>query len=313
MNNTSTTSIRIVNLTREYAPGRGVTGITLDIEPGECFAVLGRNGSGKSTLTRLLLGLERPDSGNITVLGNNSVYRSKDHLSNTGATLDTSIHWDRLSGWDNAFFVARNYRMPVKEIEHRLYNLFELADLTANAFDPVHTYSFGMRRKLSIIEALCHDPELLVLDEPTTGVDVQFQIKLSRLIKERTVKGFTTWISGNDPDWIAGVASRIAFMEFGKFIAAGTVDELIGEVAQFQEICVTINPPLEIPKPCNVDCSSYMQTGNSITILVDKNPGLVPEMMDWIVSQGGKINKVEVRQSTLSDAFLLKTGRALEE
>ncbi|MFC1607301.1 ABC transporter ATP-binding protein [Candidatus Latescibacterota bacterium] len=290
-----------------------MNGISLDLYPGECFAVLGRNGSGKSTLTRLLLGLERPTSGTITVLGNTSTCTSKKHLASTGVALDTSCHWEQLTGRDNAFFVARSYGISPVAIERRLDELFTMAEMSETANDPVKNYSFGMRRKLSLIESLCHDPELLVLDEPTTGVDVQFLVQLTSIIKQRTERGRITWIAGNDPDWIEGIATKVAFMESGKFIEIDSVESLIGNVSPYQEITVILDKLISIPSPDTPEIHSYIQNGETITALVDKIPGHVPKLMDWIVSHEGTIKSVEVHHSTLRDAYLLATGRTLQE
>ncbi len=170
-----------------------------------------------------------------------------------------------------------------------------------------------MRRKLSIIQALCHNPELLVLDEPTTGLDSQFLLSLTDIIKTRTKEGQTTWITGNDPDWISSVATRVGFMISGKILSVGNVEDFVNEVSPFQKIQVNIAQPTHIAPLEKAGIRSFNQTGKEITALLERDPMLVPRMMEWIVSQGGAINTVEVSRGTLRDAFLLKTGSTLEE
>ncbi len=309
-----TSAVEAGSLIREYSPGRGVTGVDLDIEWGECYALLGRNGSGKSTLTRLLLGLERPDGGAIRVAGINPA--TKKHLSLLGSALDTSVHWDHLSGWNNAWFVASSYRLKRNEIERRLGDLFALADLSAQAHDPVSNYSFGMRRKLSLVEAICHEPQLLVLDEPTSGVDAYFTAELTKLIERRCRRGLTTWIAANDPEWVARVATRVAFMDDGKIICTGTIEELLKEVAPYQTIEATLTDDLTIGVPTATDVPkvrSFDRDGREIVVVTDDDPALVPKVMEWIVTGGGTIESVQVRKSSLRDVFLLKTGKELEE
>jgi ABC-type multidrug transport system ATPase subunit len=300
-------------LVRQYRPGRGVCGVNFSVKPGECFAVLGRNGSGKSTLARLILGLEKPDSGRLSILGcPKKGGRTRSSLSGIGAVLDSSVHWEELSGLENAYFAARMYGMGHEEAERRLQDLFGLAGLGDRAEEPVRSYSFGMRRKLSLIQALCHDPELLVLDEPTIGVDAHFLLILAEILRSRSGMGRATWISGNDAGWIGSVAHRAAFLDSGRIAAVGTVEDLIREVSAFQVVVTRLSKPAPIPCPERKGIRSFEQSGETIRIILDLEPMLVAEVMNWIVAHGGEIGSLEVRKSTLKDVFLYKTGRALD-
>jgi ABC-2 type transport system ATP-binding protein len=170
-----------------------------------------------------------------------------------------------------------------------------------------------MRRKLSFIQALCHEPEILILDEPTTGMDAHFLVTLAEIIKNRSESGNTTWISGNDPDWIAGVASRVAFMGNGRIITEGSVSGLVSAVSPYQEIRAVLSCPRELPTIDFDGLQSFHQQGDTIHALIEHKPELVTEMMERIVTLGGEIQSLEVKQSTLRDAFLLKTGKTLDE
>ena len=308
-------AIHAVDLVREYAPERGVCGIDLEVGWGECFALLGRNGSGKSTLTRLLIGMEKQDRGEITVSGRSVADLSPGervgHLRELGISLDTSIHWKKLTGATNAWFVAHSYRMSRSKIDDRLKALFDTASIADQADDSVGNYSFGMRRKLSILEALVHEPKILVLDEPTSGVDAHFAERLAEIIGERSANGLTTWIASNDPDWVAGVAGRVAFVEKGKISAIGTVPELLAEVAPYQEIQVAIESPHPVASPDDARIKTYTQNDDKITVVAEEDPMLIPNIMEWIISQNARITSVQVRRSSLRDAFLLKTGEEL--
>lgn len=306
------TVIHAKGLVREYAPGRGVCGVSLAIEQGECVALLGRNGSGKSTLTRLLLGLERASAGRLDVFGRPVGKGSRHHLGRLGIALDTSVHWEALSGRANARFIARSYGMAGREIEARLDELFALADLGSQAHEPVATWSFGMRRKLSLVEALCHEPDLLVLDEPTTGVDAHFLVALADLIRRRSGSGKTTWIASNDPDWVAGVASRVVFLDAGRVTTEGTVAELVAEVSPLLEVRVTLAAVRPIARFELPGLRSFEQDGVKLEALVERDRAAVPRLVEQIVAQGGEVQSVEVLGTTLREAFLLKTGRSLE-
>jgi ABC-type multidrug transport system ATPase subunit len=301
------------DLSFEYKPKRGVRGINLSIDSGECFALLGRNGSGKSTLTRLVLGTEKAFEGNLAVLGQNLNKKSRNHLNKIGASLENDTHWEDLSGWENACFVARTYGMTIDSIQTRLKELFTLADIWDKALEPVKSYSYGMRRKLSHIQALCHDPELLILDEPTSGVDVYFLNRLGDIIKKRTEEGLCTWIACNDPVWISGLSTSLAFIDSGMIVYDGTEDELQHEISPFQRVSIHLSSNIAVSPPEYINLQSFNQAGHEITIILDKDPMHIPALLEWVIKKGGKISRIEVHQGTLTDAFLLKTGRKLEQ
>jgi ABC-type multidrug transport system ATPase subunit len=260
-----------------------------------------------------MLGLEKPSNGALTVLGYTPENDSWKMLRKVGVSLESNVLWEKLTGVENAYFIARSYRIRRTEIERRLKNLFRIADLDNRMEDSVQTYSFGMRKKLSLIQALVHDPELLILDEPTMGIDPQFRIKLADIIQTRTKTGLTTIIAGNDPDWIQGVAFRVAFMDSGKMVVSGSIEKLLHEVSVLQEIELKLEVPIRIPQLKNPKVQRFTQDGEIIQVLVDDDPSLIPVIMLWIVQKGGKIQSLKVKRSTLRDAYLLHTGHKLEE
>ncbi len=311
-------AVRLNGAFREYSPGRGIRDLSLSIMAGECLAVMGKNGSGKSTLTRLLVGLEPLRKGEGFVLGfplHGSPHRRgcRLPLDRIGYVPDIGIHWESLTAYQNAYFIARSHGIRKSGIAARLSGLFALADLTGREGDQVKEYSFGMRRKLSIIEALCHDPELLVLDEPTTGIDPQFALRLSELIRERGRRGRTTFIAGNDPEWIAGTADRAAFLHEGRTAVEGRVDELMSEIAAYHEVEIRLETDRAIPAPGWKSLKGYSQTGRTLSVIINSNPAVIPDILSWVLTQGGRPSAMEVKNGTLRDLFLLRTGRSLEE
>jgi ABC-type multidrug transport system ATPase subunit len=292
-----------------------VAGLDLFVPTGECFAVLGRNGSGKSTLARLLVGLERPDAGELEVLGrrlNRGSGRGPDRRR-IAAVLDHCAHWEALSAWDNACFTASCYGVPPREASLRLEELFLLAGLEKRSRDPVRTYSLGMRRKLALVQALSARPALLVLDEPTIGLDPQFQLALSEHIQARTRAGLTTWISGNCPEWLEVVAGRVAFLDEGRVAACGLVQDLIAEVRTEQELLLTLQSPRRLQAPLMSGLKAFHQRGTRVSVIMENDPLLIPRLLGKIVRQGSLPAALEVRSCGLKEAFLLKTGQALEE
>ncbi len=305
--------LEVRDIVFQYSSSRGALGISLKIRQNECYAVLGRNGSGKSTLTRLLLGLEKPQSGELRLFDEPLSNLSRRRFRRIGVVLDTNAHWENLTGFQNAFFFACSYGMRPTEAERRIEELFSAADLTAQAHDRVADYSYGMRRKLAFTQALVHDPDLLVLDEPTAGVDAHFMVTLTTIIRERGRRGKSTWIAGNDADWIAGVAGRVAFMEQGKIVDEGSPEELIRAVSELREVRITLQdfspaPPIEVP-----GISKLTQKGNTITALISRDLKPLPILLSRLAESMGSISHVDVIGGTLRDAFLFKTGKTLDQ
>ncbi len=305
-------SIEANSLVREYAPNRGVSGVSLNVAPGECCAVLGRNGCGKTTLTRLLLGLERLSAGRLSVLGHQVNAGCRSHLRRCGAITDTSVHWEHLTACQNASFIGRSFGMSPDAIDKRLTELLRLADLADHANEPVSKYSFGMRRKLSIIQAILHEPELLILDEPTAGLDAQFLDRLGNLIRLRCTAGQTTWITTNDLDWSSRVATRVAFMDAGRIVAEGTPTELLSELSPMCEVKIVLESPADLGEPQLKGVQSLSRNAETFTAVVADDQVLVGRLIQWVCTSGGRLRTIEVRRPTLRDAFLVKTGKTIE-
>ena len=302
-------TIEMREVSFSYPGGKGVRGVSITVWKGECLGLLGRNGSGKTTLTHLLLGLHELKSGSIRVFGHPVSNGSRSHLGRIGFAPDRPPLWENLSGYRNAYFTARAYGCSRDHITHALEKLFESACMEDQAHEPVSTYSFGMKKKLGLIQALCHDPELLILDEPTAGVDPQFMGVLTQVVLSRKEKGMTTWIASNDADWLAGVDPGILIMEEGRVVGDGTVDSLLDQVSALEEVRVVLDGYLPLSPPEMTEIRSFHQEGNILVMLMPPNPRLLPEIMRWIVSQGVGVRSMACSGAGLKEAFLLRTGR----
>jgi ABC-type multidrug transport system ATPase subunit len=181
-------------LTRRYPNGRGVFDVSLRVEPGEVLGVIGENGSGKTTLVRVLATLEAPTSGRLAWFGLED-RRSPAVRRRLGVALDRPVHFEALTGRQNAEFFAAQYgRLDAR----RLDRLFDWASLAEARDLPVSDYSLGMRRRLSLVEALCHDPQLLVLDEPSLALDAGGEIDLGHQLRQRAAAGAAVLLATND-------------------------------------------------------------------------------------------------------------------
>jgi ABC-type multidrug transport system ATPase subunit len=300
--------IAATDIARRHPNGRGVEGVSLTVQTGRCLGVLGPNGSGKTTLTRLIAGLDRIEQGTLSVLGGPACPRPSRLRRRCGVALDAPAHWETLSGRQNLWFFARQSGLRGDGLRQRVSELLALADLGAQADEPVSAYSFGMRRKLSIIEALAHDPDLLVLDEPSAGADTAFLQQLVQWIAERCARGKTTWIADNDADWVSRAATDAILLCDGQLAAAGIVTELMTSLAAQSRIDIRLEKPDQYATPDIEGVKTFTCEGDRIRAEVQSNPQLPAEMLRWITSQGGRVRSLEVHSMTLYEALIQRAA-----
>ena len=189
--------------------------LNLTIERGECIALLGPNGSGKSTLLRLLSGLSKPTSGKITVGGWELPREAAAVRAQIGMVSHKPLLYENLTGRENLHFFARMYNIPVAERERRIDALLERVGMARRSGDLIRTYSRGMQQRLSIARALLHDPEVLLLDEPYTGLDQAASAMLDEITLETKANGRTIIMSTHEMERAARLSSRVVILARG--------------------------------------------------------------------------------------------------
>jgi len=300
--------IVIEDVVRRHRGGRGIQGISLSVRAGQCIGILGPNGSGKTTLTHLVAGIEQADTGRASVFGQPARPRPAYLRRRCGVSLDTPALWDGLSGRQNLWYFVRQYGVRGSDLSRRVGELLGEADLAAQADDPVATYSFGMRRKLSVIQALGHEPDLLILDEPSAGVDTTFLDWLVRHIRTRCERGQATWIADNDADWLSRAATDAILLRDGRIRAEGSIAELMTSVQARSRIEILLEQDdwTEVPRVPGV--TAFHCERNRIRAELNGGPRRAAELHTWIASRGGRIRRLEVRSLTLQDALVRQEG-----
>ena len=297
------------DIVRRHRNGRGVDGVSVSVRAGRCFGVLGANGSGKTTLTRLVAGLDRVERGSLSVLGEPACPRPSGLRRRCGISLDQPAHWETLSGRQNLWFFARQYGLSGSALSRRTDELLCEAGLASQADEPVAVYSFGMRRKLNIIEALVHDPDLLILDEPSAGADVAFLDRLVQLIRRRCERGKTTWVADNDADWLARAATDVILLSAGRIDASGTVPELIASVGARNRVDILLEKPDFSATPTIAGVEAFNCKKNHISADVDGDPELPVKLLGWITASGGRVRSMEIHSVTLHEALKQRAER----
>ncbi len=213
--NTPTYLIDIQELVKAYDLMPVLRQLTLQITRGEFVALLGPNGSGKSTLLRMLCGLSRPTAGIIRVGGWELPREAAAVRAQIGLVSHKSLLYDNLSAYDNLRFFARLYNLPSHQIEERIRKLMTQVGLSKRTHDLVRTFSRGMLQRLSIARALIHTPEILLLDEPYTGLDQDASSVLDTLLKSAQAEGHTILMTTHDLNRAAVLPTRIIILSRG--------------------------------------------------------------------------------------------------
>lgn len=221
--------IEVEKLTKKYQGVVAVDGIDFAMQRGEIFGFLGPNGAGKTTTINLLTGLARISSGRVRIMGMDYSRGVKKVQHLMGVVPDESNLYEEMSGFDNLTFCAALFGMEKKRREERAGELLELFGLAQTGAKPFKAYSKGMKRKLTIAAGLIHEPEILFLDEPTTGIDVASARQIRRLIQELNRKGTSIFLTTHYMEEAERLCHRLAFIVGGRIIRMGNTEELMQE------------------------------------------------------------------------------------
>lgn len=225
-----TTVISTSRLTKVYGRLVAVNDLHLQVMRGDVFGFLGPNGSGKTTTIRMLLGLIRPTAGRAILFGMDNTYQLQAILQRIGAIVETPVFYPYLSGLDNLRVIAAaSGMMSGKSNDQRLEEVLEIVELRAYAKLAYSKYSLGMKQRLGIAAALLTDPELVLLDEPTNGLDPTGMIEIRKLIRRLSALGKTIFLSSHILHEVQQVCNRVAILHRGNLIKQGHVEEMLRE------------------------------------------------------------------------------------
>ena len=302
-------------ITRLYEGSRrGITDVSLKIQPGEIFGLLGPNGSGKSTLLRVLSTALAPDSGTFRVGGVDGLEEKRKARAKMGLMVDRPTHYGDLTGWANAYFFARAYGVEEGKADGVLAELFDYFELAEYKDDKVKTYSYGMGKKLALIEAVAHRPELLLLDEPSVGLDYTSQLAYQKKIRELASAGVAVLLASNQVDEVEALCDRVAFLRRGKLVAQGTPEALISSLRGVRRVVARLRNPIEYAALENVSgIEQVVPEGRDLVIHCAERPGIVADVVAGVVRCGGDIVSLSVERPNLEDVYVKLTGETLRD
>jgi daunorubicin resistance ABC transporter ATP-binding subunit len=310
---TSKLAIEMADLCKHFGSFVAVDHLSLSVPQGEIFGVLGPNGSGKTTTINMVSGLSVPTSGTVRVMGYD-VYRNMRKVHQLlGAVPQETALYEELSAWSNLDFHADLFGIPRREKKERITKILELVQLLDRKDSRVSTFSGGMKRRLALGRALLHDPQLIYLDEPTLGVDVQARRVIWDYILSLREQGKTVLITTNYLEEAQALCSTLAIIDHGKLIAVDTPDHLKRtyggsvielDLARLQDVTSELRALPSV--------SDVVQDGMHITVTTQGIERIVPRVVN-IVSQDNELRDITVREPTLDEIFLRLTGTALRD
>jgi ABC-2 type transport system ATP-binding protein len=319
MNSSSgTNAVQIKNLTKHYNDLKAVDKLSLEIRRGEVFGLLGPNGAGKTTSINMICGLLTPDDGEVIINGNKiSGGGAAKIKTKVGVCPQNIIIWPKLTCFEQLVFMARMYDVPGPVARLRADNLLKRLELQEKRNKLACTLSGGMQRRLNILLALIHEPELVIFDEPEAGLDPQSRILVRDFIistaREKTVI-FTT----HNMDEAERVSDRVAIIDRGKLLKLDSVENLkksIGE-GDIMELTVKVTDENRIPNAVSRIEQENMKIVTSGNRLIIKSRNLVekiPLIYKILEADDIQVSEINIRENTLEDVFIYLTGRSLRQ
>jgi len=305
-----TDAVTARGLTKRFGDRVAVAGIDLDIPTGLCFGVLGPNGAGKTTTIRMITCVSPPSAGTLHVLGHDVLVarraaKARMGVVPQGMTLDTD-----LLVRENLVTFALFHDVPLAAANRRADELLEFASLTDRARSKVMELSGGMQRRLLIARALVNDPELVVLDEPTTGLDPQARHFLWERLRSLKKLGKTLIVTTHYMDEAAQLCDQLIVVDGGRVIATGSPAELIRGNVAARVVEVHGDPPLDAVRSVVASLTTDVErVGDRVMVYGDESDLVASRIRDASIPHSALL----MRDSTLEDVFLRLTGRALVE
>ena len=289
-------------LSKHYGTRAAVNDLSLEVERGEILGFLGPNGAGKTTTIRMALGLIRPTSGWVEVLGRNVAHDGASVLPHVGALVESPALYLYMSGRDN----LRAFAAVLGGVERaRLDEVLELVDLTARQRDRVGSYSLGMKQRLGVAAALLHDPELLILDEPANGLNPAGIVAMRDLLRRLAGEGKTVFISSHVLAEVQQICDRVAIINHGELVRLAAVADLLDTSGEFVVRLENPAAALALVKQQPWGRTARMDDG---TIITGSPSGRGRDLVRFLAQASMWPDSMAPRQQNLEEIFLSLTG-----
>lgn len=313
---TNAKAIQVQDLHKNFGEVQAVQGVNFEVPAGEIFSLLGPNGAGKSTIISMLSCLLRPARGDALVMGHSITREAQAVKASIGVVPQDIALYPDLSARENLDFWGKMYGLRGEALARRVDEVLEIIGLTGRQDGKVGTFSGGMKRRVNIGAALLHKPEVIIMDEPTVGIDPQSRRHILDNVKELNRQGMTVLYTTHYMEEAQELSDLIAIMDQGKIIAGGTHDELVRIVGELDRLDLTINAESEhiLPRWRATEGVHQVSAQNgNLTLLVEDSNLVLPRLFESATQAGVRITSLDIQEPNLEAVFLHLTGRALRD
>jgi ABC-2 type transport system ATP-binding protein len=309
-------AIEVTHLKKSFGDFQAVEDAVFHAAPGEVLGLLGPNGAGKSTTISMLSGLLAPTKGEACIMGHSVTRDAEAAKASLGVVPQDIALYPDMSARENLDFWGKMYGLRGATLRARVEEVLEIIGLTDRQKDHVGKFSGGMKRRVNIGAALLHKPDVVIMDEPTVGIDPQSRRSILDNVKDLNQKGMTVLYTTHYMEEAAELSHHIAIMDKGKVIAYGTHEELIKLVGEQTRIDLSLNTEAAVilqewRKTEGV--SKIDVSDGKVTALVEDSNRVLPRLFDAAAKAGVRITSVDIQEPNLELVFLHLTGRALRD
>ncbi len=308
--------LEIKNLTKSYGDVLALDRFSLELGKGEVLGLLGPNGAGKTTLIAILSGTLGGFTGTVTFQGRN-LFGEREIKNRLGIVPQDMAFYEELSAMDNLLFWGGLYDVPRGELKKRAVELLDLVELSARAKEPVKNFSGGMKRRLNTAIGLLHRPDLLLLDEPTVGIDVQAKVSILDIIRKTGAAGTAVIFTTHQLAEVEDTCSRIAIMDHGRILAQGTLDELVRIVGERDIVEIKGDFAAagfsEAVQGLAGERLELLSVADGLAALAVRDTAEIPKVMDRLFQRRLAVTDMKIKSPNLETVFLKLTGRTLRD
>jgi ABC-2 type transport system ATP-binding protein len=308
--------LELKNLTKKFADFIAVDNISLSIAEGEIFGFLGANGAGKSTTINMIAGLLRINDGEIKILGKNIAKNSKFAKMNIGIVPQDLAIYEDLTAAENVRFFAGLYGLRGAKLTERVDEALQFVGLSDKHKEYPKNFSGGMKRRLNIACAIAHRPKLIIMDEPTVGIDPQSRNYILQSVRKLNEMGCTIIYTSHYMEEVEEICTKIAIVDHGKVIAEGTKEQLIAIITNTKDVWIEVKTAEKINADLIKEITgvkSVQLEENFIKINSDIEVNNLNKIIQHLINHNIEISSLEEKEPNLETVFLTLTGRNLRD